>query len=161
MRIWANFVKYFKNLYMKKQGYNNHRSYYAPHHFIFYPIVLFLLALAVYGWVHDEPGHEWLWIVVGAGVLLIGWLSFMMRQHYALTLQNRLVRMEMRFRYFTLTGQRLEPLEQQLSFGQLAALRFAPDEELPALLKRALEEGLSPAHIKKSIKNWLPDYMRV
>lgn len=146
---------------MKKQEYSNHRSYYAPHHFVFYPIVLFLLALSVHGWVSDEPGHTWLWITVGAGVLLLGWLSFMMRQHYALTLQNRLVRMEMRFRYYTLTGQRLEPLEQQLSFGQLAALRFASDEELPALLKRALEEGLSPTHIKKSIKNWAPDYMRV
>jgi hypothetical protein len=146
---------------MKKQEYSNHRSYYAPHHFIFYPVVLLLLALAVHGLVSDKPGHHWLWIGVGALTLLMGWLSFMTRQHYALTLQNRLVRMEMRFRYYALTGQRLELLEQQLSFRQLAALRFASDDELPALVKQALEEKLSPADIKKSIKNWLPDYMRV
>jgi hypothetical protein len=146
---------------MKKQGYNNHRRYYPPHHFVFYPAVLVLLALAAHGVQRDEPGNHWLWIAVGALVLLIGWLSFMMRQHYALTLQNRVVRMEMRFRYYVLTGKRLELLEQQLTFGQVAALRFASDEELPALVERALKEQLSPSEIKKSIKNWLPDYMRV
>jgi len=146
---------------MQEQNYNNHKSYYAPHHFVFYPAVLALIALAAHGLLHAEPGHTWLWIAVGALTLLIGWLSFMMRQHYALVLQNRMVRMEMRFRYYVLTGQRLEPLEQRLSFRQLAALRFASDEELPALVKRALDEGLSPGGIKKSIKNWLPDYMRV
>jgi len=69
--------------------------------------------------------------------------------------------MEMRFRYYVLTQQRLEDVEQKLSFGQVAALRFASDEELPALLKRAVDENLSPDAIKKSIKNWVADDMRV
>lgn len=146
---------------MKKQDYNNHKRYYAPHHFVFYPVVLVLLALAAHGVQRDEPANHWLWIAVGALVLLIGWLSFMTRQHYALTLQNRVVRMEMRFRYYVLTGKRLELLEQQLTFGQVAALRFASDEELPALVERTLKEQLSPADIKKSIQNWTPDHMRV
>jgi hypothetical protein len=67
----------------------------------------------------------------------------------------------MRFRYYALTQQRLELLEDKLSFGQIAALRFASDEELPALVKRTVSENLSPGDIKKSIKNWLPDHMRV
>ena len=85
----------------------------------------------------------------------------MLRQHYALNNQNRIVRLEMRFRYYTLTHERLEPLEINLSFGQLAALRFASDEELPTLVQRALKENLSPKDIKKSIRVWLPDHMRV
>lgn len=85
----------------------------------------------------------------------------MMRQHYALTCQNRTVRLEMRLRYYQLTNQRLEPIEQRLTFGQLAALRFASDEELEPLLQRTLTEGLTPDQIKKSIKNWIPDNMRV
>ena len=84
----------------------------------------------------------------------------MLRQHYALGNQNRIVRLELRFRYFVLTQKRLEPIEAQLSFGQLAALRFAPDEELPALVDRAVKEQLSGKEIKLAIKNWLPDEMR-
>ena len=146
---------------MKQQDYRNHIRYYTPHHFIFYPVVLVLMLVVGYGAMNDEPAHRWLWLMAGALTLLVCWLAYMMRQHYALTLQNRLVRLEMRFRYYALTGRRLEPLEQQLSFGQLAALRFASDEELPALLQRALDERLSPRDIKKSIREWLPDHMRV
>lgn len=93
--------------------------------------------------------------------VVTGWLSFMMRQHYALTSQNRIVRLELRLRYYQLTQQRLESIENQLSFKQLAALRFAPDEEFVSLLQRTLSEGLSPDAIKQAIKNWLPDTMRV
>jgi Family of unknown function (DUF6526) len=146
---------------MEKQSYKNHAKYYTPHHFIFYPLILVLLVIAVCGILSDDPSHTRIWIIISALVLLLGWLSFMMRQHYALGPQNRIIRMEMRFRYYVLTGQRLEPLEQQLSFRQLAALRFAPDDELPGLIKRTLAEQLSPADIKKAIKNWLPDMMRV
>ena len=146
---------------MKKQDYSNHRRYYTPHHFIFYPVVLVLLILAIYGGCHDEAGHGWLWTMVGALALLTGWLSFMMRQHYGLTMQNRVVRLEMRLRYHVLTGQRFDLLEQQLSFRQIAALRFASDEELPALVKRALEEKLSPGDIKRAIQHWVADDMRV
>jgi len=85
----------------------------------------------------------------------------MLRQHYALGNQNRIVRLEMRLRYYQLTQKRFEPLEQQLSFSQIAALRFASDEELPDLVLRAVNESLSPNDIKKAIKNWTPDYMRV
>ena len=85
----------------------------------------------------------------------------MLRQHYALDNQNRIVRLEMRLRYFQLTGKRFEPLEQQLSFGQIAALRFASDEELLPLTDRTLKENLSAKQIKQSVTNWQGDYMRV
>lgn len=108
---------------------------------------------------HAEQRTTW-WFL-GAVVLLITWASFMMRQHYALINQNRTVRLELRFRYYTLTHTRLEPLEDQLSDGQLYALRFASDEELPALVRRAIDEKLSPDQIKRAIVHWLPDHMRV
>ena len=145
---------------MKKQDYSNHVRYYAPHHFIFYPLTLVLLVLTIRGAVvHTSERNEWL--VMSALVVLLIWLSFMLRQHYALTVQNRVVRLELRFRYYTLTQKRLELLEDRLSFGQLAALRFASDEELPALVERALTEKLSPKEIKKQIREWKGDHMRV
>jgi hypothetical protein len=85
----------------------------------------------------------------------------MLRQHYALVLQNRIVRGELRYRYFVITGTRFEPMENLLNDGQVFALRFAPDEELPILVQRAVSEKMSSTAIKKAIVNWFPDNHRV
>jgi hypothetical protein len=145
---------------MATQNFKNHIRYYTPHHFIFYPLLLIALSASVVAYNHHPEQRE-IWIAIIAIFIFIGWSSFMMRQHYALGNQNRIVRLELRFRYFALTGKRLEQLESNLSFRQLAALRFASDEELAALVERASREKLSARQIKNSIVNWLPDYMRV
>ena len=145
---------------MKTQNYQNHIQFYPPHHFIFYPVVFLLMVASVVG-IFRYPERSFEFAAIAIILVLITWLSFMLRQHYALSNQNRIVRLEMRLRYYQLTQQRFEPVEQELSFSQLAALRFASDEELPALIKRTLAEKLSPSDIKKSVTNWLPDYMRV
>ena len=142
------------------QSYKNHIRFYPAHHFIFYPIVALFFAFALrQAIVLDD--NKALWACVAGVVFLIGWLSFMVRQHYGMTLQNRIVVFELRYRYYVLTHQRLEALEDRLNFGQIAALRFAPDEELPGLVQRTLDENLSSSAIKKSIKNWLPDHSRI
>src|SRR5689334_11184455 len=145
---------------MKQQHYNNHIRVYPPHHLIFYPILLILLIASVWCIFH-YPFQQLQFVFITAILILIFWLSFMLRQHYALGNQNRIVRLEMRLRYYQLTQKRFEPLEQQLSFNQIAALRFASDDELMELIRRAINESLSPADIKKAIQNWQPDYMRV
>ena len=145
---------------MNKQDYKNHIKFYIPHHFIFYPIVITLIVMSArHAFNNEERSAEWIGIT--AAFVLLAWLSFMMRQHYALTNQNRMVRLEMRLRYYQLTQKRLEDIEPKLSFAQLAALRFASDEEMPALVQKTLDAQLAPNEIKKAIKNWLPDTMRV
>jgi hypothetical protein len=144
---------------MSQQDYNNHVRYYTPHHFIFYPVLLILLVLAVRQVFVSE--EMLVWSIIASGLFFLGWLSFMMRQHYALTLQNRLVILEMRLRYYQLTGKRLETFEDKLGGGRIAALRFASDDELPGLLEKALSENLSADQIKKSVKDWQPDHRRV
>lgn len=145
---------------MSVQNYKNHVRYYLPHHFVFYPLLLILFSIALYKHFTSDS-DKILWLFIAIGLLFIGWLSFMMRQHYALTIQNRLLRQEMRHKYLVLTGKDFEPLEQQLSFGQIAALRFASDEELISLIEKTLAENLQPDVIKRSIVNWKADGMRV
>jgi hypothetical protein len=145
---------------MKKQTYSNHVRYYAPHHFIFYPAIIALIVMSL-RFAAKFPDRSLEWYAIAAVLAMTMWLSFMMRQHYALNNQNRIIRLEMRLRYYQLMHERFEDIEPQLSFGQIAALRFASDAELPALVKRTLNEKLSPGQIKKSIVNWLPDTMRV
>jgi hypothetical protein len=145
---------------MRAQNFANHVRYYAAHHFVFYPLLLIAIFLSVQNYNH-HPDQKEIWLAIIAIFIFIGWSSFMLRQHYALGNQNRIVRNELRFRYYAITGKRLEPLESKLNFSQLAALRFASDEELTALAERAIKENLSAREIKKSIVIWLPDYMRV
>lgn len=145
---------------MKQQNYSNHIRWYVPHHFIFYPAMLIAMGYcACQAWCAEEDRS--IWVVAGLGFATITWLAYMVRQHYTLTVQNRIVLQELRYRYFVTTGKRFEPIEGQLTEGQLFALRFAPDDELPALADRALCDQLSPDAIKKSIKNWKPDHRRV
>lgn len=146
---------------MKTQNYKNHVRYYAPHHFIFYPVLLLLTIIAACKTIKTEGDLKAIWLFITVILLLIIWVSFMLRQHYALTLQNRIVLLEMRHKYSMLTGKDFEPMEEKLKFGQIAALRFASDEELVPLISRTLKDNLSPKAIKESIVKWKADYMRV
>ncbi len=145
---------------MRTQNYSNHVRYYPLHHFIFYPVMIVLIAIAV-KFSFKYPDRSLEWDAFAIVLVMITWLSLMLRQHYALNNQDRIVRLEMRLRYFQLTHERLEDIESQLSFGQIAALRFASDAELPELVKRTLSGQLDPKAIKKSINSWQPDTMRV
>ena len=150
----------FSKKNMKKQDYSNHRKSYPLHHFIFYP----LLGASIF-WtlsnIRKEPDNSTLWLGLTIVLLFIGLLSFMVRQHYGLKNQDRIARLELRLRYYQLTHKRLEELENKLSMKQLLALRFASDEELPMLIQKTIERNISPDEIKRSIKNWLPDYDRL
>jgi len=143
----------------KKQSYSNHIQFYPAHHFVFYPLATLLLIISTtFIFLKEE---KLLWSFISFLIALIVWVSFMLRQHYSLLLQNRIIRLEMRYRYFVLTNERFELIEHKLRDSQIFALRFAPDDELPGLVKKTLEENLSSRRIKKSILNWLPDTNRV
>lgn len=144
---------------MAEQSYKNHIRFYTPHHFVFYPVMLVLIIASAYlAWTDDDYV---IWSFIAAAFVAITMLSFMLRQHYALTLQNRIVLLELRYRFFATTGERLEMYEGMLSEGHLFALRFAQDDQLLFLIKKAINEELSADAIKKSIENWKPDHRRV
>lgn len=144
---------------MKIQTYYNHIRFYTPHHFVFYPVITLFLAFSVY--FAFTTNDCLIWSFISAVFVFLLFLAYMLRQHYALTLQNRIVRLEIRYRYFTLTGKRLEEFEHKLTDDQIFALRFAPDDEFLPLLDDALKNNLSGDAIKKAIVHWRADYNRV
>ena len=83
--------------------------------------------------------------------------AFYARQ-FALKAQDRAIRAEENFRHFILTGK---PLDSRLRVGQIVGLRFASDEEFPALAAKAAAEGIKGEEIKKLIKTWRGDHHRV
>lgn len=144
---------------MKIQTYYNHIRFYTPHHFVYYPILILFLAASIY--FAFTTNDTLIWSFISVGFVFLFCLAFMLRQHYALILQNRIVRLELRYRYFTLTGKRFEEIEYKLTDDQIFGLRFAPDDELLPLIEDALKNNLSGDAIKKAIVHWKADYNRV
>ncbi|WP_292011145.1 DUF6526 family protein [Chryseobacterium sp.] len=145
---------------MKPQDYKNHRKYYVPHHFIYLPLLLILEAVGLYQ-VGNDSENRLSWILFSVIIFLIFYLAIMLRQHYALGLQDRLLRLEFKQRYFEIFSQRSDDVEEKLKFDQIAALRFTYDEEFKELLYKALHENISGDQIKRSIQKWRPDHHRV
>ena len=145
---------------MKTQNYANHRKFYAPHHFIYLPLLLILEVLGIRKIFTDES-NQLTWILFSVVIFLLFYLAFMLRQHYALGNQNRIIRLEFKQRYFELFGKGSDEIVEKLNFGQIAALRFAYDDEFKILLAKALSQNISGDEIKKSITNWKPDFNRV
>ncbi|PJJ67538.1 MULTISPECIES: DUF6526 family protein [Chryseobacterium] len=145
---------------MERQNYKNHKKFYPPHHFIYLPVLIILEILGIYK-VFNDSTNQLLWILFSIIIFLLFYLALMLRQHYALGLQNRLVRLEFKQRYFEIFGNRSDEVEEKLKFDQIAALRFAYDDEFKELLYKALHENISGDEIKKSIQNWRPDLHRI
>ena len=143
---------------------NNPAKFYPWHHFVLLPAALVLAGYGVVRYAHvagddDQIARLWFTVaalaVVGLGVLV------MLRQHYALALQDRICRLEVRQRYFEVSGQRFAPLEAALSLKQILSLRLAGDAELPALARAAAQEKLSPQAIQARINDFQFDALRV
>ena len=145
---------------MKHQNYENHKKFYLPHHFIYLPLLFILQIFGIWKIFNDDP-NQLIWILFSIVVFLFIYLALMVRQHYALGNQNRIVRLEFKLRYFELFGKSSDDVESKLSFGQIAALRFAYDDEFKVLLEKAVQQNFSADEIKKAITQWKGDYNRI
>ena len=137
---------------------------YPWHHFVLLPLALLMAGYAVLRYTKvagDDDEIARLWFTVAAlAVIGLGGLV-LLRQHYALSLQDRLIRLEVRQRYFEVSGQRFAAIERQLSLQQILSLRLAGDAELPALAQAAATANLSPKDIQARITDFQFDTMRV
>lgn len=144
----------------KPQSYKNYKRRFPPFHFVLMPILVINLIFSIYDTIHHYPAHKYLfhwWIVMSIAFLLMALLGRMQ----AIKAQDRIIRLEERLRLVTL----LPPDERvhigEFTTAQLIALRFASDDELPALARRTLTQNLEPKAIKQAIENWRPDHLRV
>ena len=141
----------------ESQNFKNHTRLDPGFHFTLVPATLLVLIGAI-GYVKRHPHDIFSWWLL-AFVCCFIWAIFKIRL-YALRNQDRIIRLEE-----TIRMQRLCPdvaaRAADLRAGQIIALRFCSDAELPALAKRALDEKLSNKDIKQAIKDWRGDYARI
>ena len=100
--------------------------------------------------------RDWAIIMTILAVFELGWIS----RVYTVKLQDRIIMLEMKVRAAELLPAGQDAQLARLSPKQIAALRFASDEELGALLDRAARENLPPKEIKAAVKTWRPDLHR-
>lgn len=78
-----------------------------------------------------------------------------------LTVQNRVVRLEMRHRFRDLLPADVAARACALPIPQIVALRFSSDAELPELVNEVLSGQLTEAKaIKQRVKEWQADHLR-
>jgi len=148
----------------RPQTFANHTRFDPLFHFFLLPVFgLALLAALFHFFAHITEGHfhdhfhAFLLVLLATGLLVA---VFKIRL-YSLKVQDRVIRLEEQLRLTMLLPDQLRTRIPELTEGQLIALRFASDSELPKLVERALNEKLSRNDIKKSIQTWRPDYWRV
>src|ERR1700693_1251055 len=140
------------------QTYANHGRYIPVYHFFAVPVLLVNVFVMAIQFVRD-PRFLTGWAVVVAIALFLGmlYLRFM-----PVKAQDRIIRLEERTRTDPILPSDRRGRVSELPPRQLIAIRFAPDDEVPELTRRALNGELkTQKDIKRAIRNWRADHLRV
>jgi hypothetical protein len=141
-----------------QQNYENHTRWHPPFHFFLVPLFLlnFIFA-AVQLYRFRDLDHTW-FLILAVGFFFLTALA----RNNALRVQDRLIRLEERLRYQQVLPQPLAQSAGVLPLGQIVALRFASDGELPALVQQVLDGKLTKGNeIKRVVRHWRADTLRV
>ena len=139
------------------QTFENHARVLPPFHFVVLPLLIVNFFRALYVVVADTSVAAFFDLALAVALALLALTARMM----AVTVQNRVIRLEERLRMRALLPADLQPRIDELTVAQLVALRFASDEELPALARKVIEERIGDRKaIKQMVAHWRPDHLR-
>src|SRR5438270_12492821 len=143
---------------MSEQTLKNHTRFVPSYHFFTFPVFGINFVWSLYR-------LRYLWLsfagifgaLLGAALLVLA----LRARLFALCVQDRVLRLGERLRYERVLPEELGWRADELTVEQFIALRFASDDELPALMKKVLDEKITARKtIKQLIKNWRADYLR-
>lgn len=147
------------------QTYKTHRRYVPMFHFVTGGILLLNLLWAFVRIYHAMRGggrFDRANSIVGLLVAIALVLLLLYARQFAVTVQDRIIRIEMQHRLADVLPLDLRSRIGELSVGQLIALRFAGDAELPDLTRKVLDEKIANREaIKRQIREWKADDLRV
>jgi len=143
---------------MAEQSLKNHGKFVPLFHFFVLPVLIINFISSLFRLWHLGISFQGIFGVFLAAALFLGALYGRL---FALAVQDRLIRLEERLRYERVFQEELRWRADELTIDQIISLRFASDEELPALMRKVLDEKLTGRKaIKQLIKTWRPDYLR-
>ena len=139
------------------QNFKNHRRTVPAFHLVALPIFLFNAVWAIVRVIRHFSAENVVSLLVAIALVL----GFTYARLFALTVQDRVIRLEMKLRLREVLPGDLQSRIPEFTVAQLIALRFAGDAELPRLARKVLDEKLKDkTAIKKMVENWQPDTLR-
>lgn len=143
---------------MSEQNFKNHVRFVPLYHFFALPMLFINFGWSVYRWIaagFSIGGLEW---VLTSAALFLG---VVYPRLFALSAQDRVIRLEERLRYERVLPEELRWRADELTVDQFVSLRFASDEELGNLMQKVLDGKLTERKaIKRLINHWRPDSLR-
>ncbi len=140
------------------QTYANHTRWHPPFHFFLMPLFLLNIIFAAVQLFRFRDLDHAAWLILAIGLAVLSVLA----RINALRVQDRVIRLEERLRYQQVLPPSLAQSAGALPMNQIVALRFASDEELPALVQQILDGKLTQgSEIKRAVREWRADTMRV
>jgi hypothetical protein len=139
------------------QNFRNHARIVPAYHVgVFVPFFANFI-WATYQLIRTFSGQTLMDFLVAIALLLM----FFSVRVQVLTVQDRVIRLEMRLRLRDALPADLQPHINTLSHKQLIALRFASDAELATLVREVLAGTLkTQKDIKSRVREWQSDYLR-
>jgi hypothetical protein len=139
------------------QNYKNHAKFVAPYHFLLSILVLVFLGWAVWGLIRNPGLRSSMGLVLGLCLVLLFWYS----RIFALKVQDRLIRLEMRLHLREILPDELQGRVLEISPDHLIGLRFASDGEMPGLVRQVLDGELATrTDVKRAVQDWQADHYR-
>jgi hypothetical protein len=123
---------------------------------VFLPFVIYFI-WSLTRIVRDQSIENFMNLMMAVAFLLL-WLSV---RRMVLTVQDRVIRLEMRLRLREVLPATMHADIPRLTVRQLIALRFASDAELPDLVSAVMSGALADSKaIKMKVRDWQGDYLR-
>jgi hypothetical protein len=139
------------------QNIRNHSRWVPLFHFVAGPILLINLVYSIVITVKYPILDNF----VGAAVAFALVVLFVSARQFATTVQDRVIRLEEQIRFLRLFPEDLQLRIPEFTREQFVALRFASDNELPALARAVLDQRIHDrGAIKQMVKDWRADHLR-
>lgn len=139
------------------QNFQNHRRFIPLYHFVVFAILVVNAISALVRLVRIPSWDTGLAFAVSLALLAL----FSYIRVFVLTVQDRVIRAEMRARLEKILPADLRGRIGELNRDQFVALRFAGDAEMADLVREVLTNKIvNKDEIKKRIKNWEADDFR-
>jgi hypothetical protein len=143
---------------MTTQNYANHAQFVPMYHYVLSSLLVLTLIGSVINLVQSIGDPE---RIYGASLIVVltlcSCLLFYFCRTFPLKAQDRAIRAEENLRHFVMTGKLLDP---RLTMSQIIALRFASDAEFLELVRKAADDNMPAADIKRAVQNWRADNYR-
>jgi hypothetical protein len=147
---------------MPEQSFATHRKFVPGYHYVLYGVLTVNLVWAMYRLCWSLPGVPLFDRILAVAMALAFMLLALYARTFPLKVQDRLIRLEETQRMERLLPPDLRARAGELRTGQLVALRFASDAELPELTRAVLDEKIATQNeIKKRIRSWRADHFRM